>query len=47
MAVATLSAFAGSYLGKRLLKKITLPMLRRGVAGFLLLFSGALVSGLI
>lgn len=47
LAAATLSAFLGSYFGKRLLKKITLPMLQKGVAGFLLLFSVALGTGLI
>lgn len=47
LAAATLSAFAGSYFGKRLLRKITLPMLQKGVAGFLLLFSVALGVGLI
>lgn len=47
LAVATLSAFAGSYLGKRLLRKITLPLLQKGVAVFLLLFALALGAGLI
>lgn len=47
LATATLSAFVGSYFGKRLLRKITLPMLQKGVAGFLLLFSVALGAGLI
>jgi hypothetical protein len=44
---ATLSAFIGSYFGKKLLKKATLPTLQKGVAGFLLLFSLALGMGLI
>lgn len=47
LAVATLSAFSGSYLGKRLLRKITLPLLQKGVAVFLLLFALALGVGLI
>jgi uncharacterized protein len=47
LVVATLSAFIGSYFGKKLLRKVTLPALQKGVAGFLLLFSVALGAGLI
>lgn len=42
---ATLSAFAGSYAGKRLLKKVTLEAVQRVVAAALLLFSVALAAG--
>lgn len=45
--VATLCAFGGAYVGRRLLPKLTLPGLRF-IAGSLLLLAGAgLVSGLI
>lgn len=47
VAVATLCAFGGAYVGRRLLPKLTLPGLRL-IAGLLLLMVGAgLVSGLI
>ena len=47
LVAVTLNAFIGSYFGKKLLKKITLPALQKGVAGFLLLFSLALRAGLV
>ena len=47
VAVATLCAFAGAYLGRRLLPRLTLPGLRF-IAGSLLLLVGAgLLAGLI
>lgn len=44
---ATLSAFAGAYIGNRLLKKITLQSLQKMVAVLLILISLALGIGLI
>lgn len=45
--IATACAFAGSFLGSRLLKKITLDTVRRLVAGGMLLIGGSLVLGLL
>jgi len=46
VAVATLSAFAGAYLGKRLLKKVTIDALRFVVGGLLVVVGIALAVGL-
>jgi hypothetical protein len=45
LAVATLAAFAGAFLGNRLLKKITLDWVQRVVAVLLLVMAVALVAG--
>lgn len=47
VAVATLCAFAGSYLGKRVLRKITLRMVQITVAMAMLLIGVALMLGLV
>ena len=47
MAVATLSAFAGAYAGKRLLKKVTLRWVERTVATLMVLVGAGLASGLL
>jgi uncharacterized membrane protein YfcA len=44
---ATLSAFLGVYLGKRLLKKVTLRFIELTVAGMMLLIGAGLAGGLI
>lgn len=44
---ATLSAFAGAYVGKRLLKKVTLRWVERLVAVFMVLVGAGLASGLL
>lgn len=44
---ATFSAFLGAYLGKRLLKKITLRFVELSVAGMMILIGVGLVSGLL
>lgn len=46
VAVATLSAFLGSYLGNRLLKKVTLRVVELAVAMLMVLIGGGLASGL-
>ncbi|MDX1389177.1 MAG: sulfite exporter TauE/SafE family protein, partial [Acidobacteriota bacterium] len=45
--VSTLSAFAGSYVGARLVKKVTLVAVQRVVGAFLLLFAIAMGAGLL
>lgn len=45
--VATASAFAGAYMGNRLIKKVTLPLLQRIVAVFLGLMALALMAGVV
>jgi uncharacterized protein len=45
--LATLSAFAGAYIGNRLMKKVTVHTLQVFVGGMLILFSVALGLGLI
>ena len=47
VAVATLSAFAGAYAGKRLLKKVTLRWVERTVATLMVLVGAGLASGLL
>jgi len=47
LVAATLSAFAGAYLGSRLIKKITIKSLQLMVAAALILFSVLLVLGLV
>lgn len=47
LAAATLSAFAGAWIGNRLLKKITISLLHYIVALFIILFSIALIAGLV
>lgn len=44
---ATLAAFLGAYVGKRLLKKVTLRWVELTVAGMMILIGGGLASGLI
>ena len=44
---ATLSAFAGAYLGKRLLKKLTIKSIQVVVATLLIIISLGLISGLL
>jgi len=44
---ATLSAFAGSWIGARLVRKVTLPVLQRCVGVGLLLLSVAIAGGLV
>ncbi|MBI4740034.1 MAG: TSUP family transporter [Betaproteobacteria bacterium] len=44
---ATLSAFAGAWLGKRLLKKMTLRFVELTVAAMMVLIGGGLASGLL
>lgn len=44
---ATLSAFAGAWLGNRLLKKITLRVVQLATAGFILIISGLLIAGVL
>jgi uncharacterized membrane protein YfcA len=44
---ATLSAFAGAWLGNKWLKKIALPTFQWMVALFIMLFSLALIAGLV
>ncbi len=47
LAAATLSAFAGAWAGNRLLKKVTMPFFQTLVAVFIILFSIALIAGLL
>ncbi len=47
IAAACLAAFAGSYFGARIVKKVTLRAIQRLVAVMLILFSAALAAGLI
>ena len=47
VAVATLCAFGGAYVGRRLLPKLTLPGLRFVAGGLLLLVGAGLVTGAI
>jgi uncharacterized membrane protein YfcA len=47
IAAAASSAFAGAWLGNRMLKKITVSLLQHTVAVFIILFSIALVAGLV
>ncbi len=47
IAAAAASAFAGAWLGNKLLKKITISFLQHMVAVFIILFSIALIAGLI
>jgi uncharacterized protein len=47
IAAATVSAFAGAWLGNKLLKKITISFLQNIVAVFIILFSIALIAGLV
>jgi uncharacterized membrane protein YfcA len=47
MLAATLSAFAGSYAGTRLVRKVTLPMLQRCVGVGLVLLAVAIALGLV
>lgn len=44
---ATLSAFAGAFVGNKLLKKITVSTLKIGVASFLILFGCLLAAGIV
>jgi uncharacterized membrane protein YfcA len=44
---ATLSAFFGAWLGKKLLKKVTLRAVELTVAGMMALVGSALVAGLL
>lgn len=47
VAVGTLSAFAGAFLGVRYLKRATIGVMRAIVAGLMLLIGAALVSGVL
>lgn len=47
VAVATACAFAGSYLGKRVLRKLTLRAVQLTVAFAMLLIGAALAMGLV
>lgn len=47
LTAATISAFAGAWLGNRVLKKITIGILHYIVALFIILFSIALIAGLV
>lgn len=47
LAAASASAFAGAWLGNRLLKKITISFLQNIVAIFIILFSIALIAGFV
>jgi uncharacterized protein len=47
IAAAAASAFAGAWLGNKLLKKITIAVLQTLVAAFIILFSIALIAGLV
>ncbi len=47
VAAAAISAFAGAWIGNRLLKKVTMAVLQNIVATFIILFSIALIAGLI
>lgn len=47
LAAAAISAFAGAWIGNRLLKKITITLLQYFVAIFIILFSIALIAGLV
>jgi uncharacterized membrane protein YfcA len=44
---ATLSAFLGAWIGKKLLKKVTLRFVELTVAAMMVLIGGGLASGLI
>jgi uncharacterized membrane protein YfcA len=44
---ATVAAFAGAWLGNTLLKKITVSLLQYIVAIFIILFSIALIAGIV
>ena len=44
---ATLAAFLGAYIGKRLLKKVTLHFVELTVAALMILIGAGLASGLI
>lgn len=47
LVLATVSAFAGSWIGFRLARRLTIQTVQRGVAFFLFLIAAALASGLI
>lgn len=47
LAAATASAFAGAFIGNRLLKKITIDFLQVGVAVMVMVLAGLLMAGII
>lgn len=47
VAAATLAAFTGTTIGRRLLREVTMPGLRKFIGVALLLLAGALVAGLV
>jgi len=47
VAVATLCAFAGSWTGRRLLHKVTVPFIQKLTGALLLLVGALLMTGLV